>query len=52
VFVFQEGLGSSLFGLDGPTEKTFIHVLVLVFAVAFGLSMDYEVFLLSRMKEA
>ena len=52
VLVFQRGFGSQLFGLDGPTSAIFVVVPVLVFAVVFGLSMDYEVFLLSRMKEA
>ena len=51
VFVFQQGHGANLLGLAGGTERTFIHVPVLVFAIAFGLSMDYEVFLLSRIKE-
>ena len=44
VLVFQRGR-------DG-TEAIFIAVPVLVFAVVFGLSMDYEVFLLSRIREA
>ena len=52
VLVFQHGVGSRLFGLDGPTQAIFVVVPVLVFAVVFGLSMDYEVFLLSRIKEA
>ena len=52
VLVFQHGVGSSVFGLDGPTEAVFVVVPVLVFAVVFGLSMDYEVFLLSRIKES
>ena len=52
VLVFQEGVGSQIFGLDGPTSAIFVAVPVLVFAVVFGLSMDYEVFLLSRIKEA
>lgn len=52
VLVFQHGLGGMAFGLDGPTEAIFVVVPVLVFAVVFGLSMDYEVFLLSRIKEA
>src|SRR5688572_31332969 len=39
------------FGLDGPTSAIFVVIPVLVFAVVFGLSMDYEVFLLSRIKE-
>jgi RND superfamily putative drug exporter len=52
VLVFQMGFGASLINLDGSTEAIFVAVPVLVFAVVFGLSMDYEVFLLSRMKEA
>jgi RND superfamily putative drug exporter len=52
VLVFQKGVGGRLIGLDGPTDAIVIVVPVLVFAVVFGLSMDYEVFLLSRIKEA
>jgi RND superfamily putative drug exporter len=52
VLVFQHGVGSQIFGLTGPTSAIFVAVPVLVFAVVFGLSMDYEVFLLSRIKEA
>ncbi len=52
VLVFQLGVGSELFGLGGPTSAIFVVIPVLVFAVVFGLSMDYEVFLLSRIKEA
>ena len=52
VLVFQQGVGGRLFGLAGPTSAVFVAVPVLVFAVVFGLSMDYEVFLLSRIKEA
>jgi RND superfamily putative drug exporter len=47
--VFQWGWGKSLLGIeDGPVE-TFGPVLI--FAILFGLSMDYEVFLVSRMHE-
>jgi len=52
VLVFQRGVGAREFGLTGATEAIFVAVPVLVFAVVFGLSMDYEVFLLSRIKEA
>jgi RND superfamily putative drug exporter len=52
VLVFQHGWGAKLFHLDGPTSAIFVVVPVLVFAVVFGLSMDYEVFLLARVKEA
>jgi len=51
VLVFQHGYGGSVFGLEGPTEAIFVVVPVLVFATVFGLSMDYEVFLLTRIKE-
>jgi RND superfamily putative drug exporter len=49
-FVFQEGHGASLIGLDGPTPIV-SYVPLLMFAILFGLSMDYQVFLLSRMRE-
>jgi RND superfamily putative drug exporter len=51
VLVFQWGVGGSLIGLEGPTRAIFVLGPVLVFAIVFGLSMDYEVFLLSRIKE-
>ncbi len=51
VLVFQHGYGGSFFGLEGPTHAIFVVVPVLVFATVFGLSMDYEVFLLTRVKE-
>jgi RND superfamily putative drug exporter len=52
VLVFQHGVGARWFGVPGATEAIYVVVPVLVFAVVFGLSMDYEVFLLSRIKEA
>ena len=51
VVVFQEGHGSKLFGLDGPTGSVYPIVPILAFAIVFGLSMDYEVFLVSRVLE-
>jgi RND superfamily putative drug exporter len=49
--VFQEGLGASLVGAEsGVPIVSFIPVML--FAILFGLSMDYNVFLLSRMHEA
>ncbi|QNI30311.1 MMPL family transporter [Alloacidobacterium dinghuense] len=51
VLVFQEGYGSKLFGLDQPTGAVFPIVLILSFAIVFGLSMDYEVFLVARVLE-
>src|SRR5438874_4925672 len=47
---FQHGLGNTLLGLkSSPQIEGWIPVFL--FAVLFGLSMDYEVFLLSRMRE-
>ncbi|HEY6758190.1 MAG TPA: MMPL family transporter [Baekduia sp.] len=47
--IFQEGHGASLIGVGtGPIES---FVPVLMFAIVFGLSMDYEVFLMSRVHE-
>ncbi len=50
VAVFQWGWGGSLVGLGkgGPIEA---WAPMMMFAIVFGLSMDYEVFLLSRMRE-
>lgn len=50
VVVFQWGWGSSLIGLEGPTPITSL-IIVIMFPILFGLSMDYEVFLLSRVRE-
>ncbi len=51
VLVFQEGHGGKLIGLDGPTGNVYPIVPILSFAIVFGLSMDYEVFLVSRVLE-
>jgi RND superfamily putative drug exporter len=51
VWVFQDGHLSGLLGFD-PPGMVDITIPVLIFVFAFGLSMDYEVFLLSRIKEA
>jgi RND superfamily putative drug exporter len=50
IAVFQFGWGNDLIGLDntGPIE-TFLPPII--FAILFGLSMDYEVFLVSRIRE-
>jgi RND superfamily putative drug exporter len=50
VVVFQWGWGLSLLGLDDPVPIMSL-VPMLLFAVLFGLSMDYEVFLLSAIRE-
>jgi RND superfamily putative drug exporter len=51
VLVFQQGHGSRIFGLHGPTGNIFPIVPILAFAIVFGLSMDYEVFLVARVLE-
>jgi len=50
IAIFQWGWGKDLFGVakEGPFEA---WAPMMLFAIVFGLSMDYEVFLLSRMKE-
>lgn len=50
VAVFQWGWGSSLVGVDGEVPIV-SFVPLFMFAVLFGLSMDYNVFLLSRVRE-
>ena len=50
VAVFQWGWGSSLVGVD-QTVPINPFVPMMMFAILFGLSMDYEVFLLSRIRE-
>ena len=50
VAIFQWGWGSSLIGIgkEGPIQA---FIPIMMFAILFGLSMDYEVFLLSRIRE-
>jgi RND superfamily putative drug exporter len=50
VAVFQWGIGASLIGIgkEGPIEA---WAPMMLFAIVFGLSMDYEVFLLTRVRE-
>ena len=50
VFIFQDGHFADLLGFTPQPLNT--SMLVLLFCIAFGLSMDYEVFVLSRIKEA
>jgi RND superfamily putative drug exporter len=49
VAVFQWGWFGSVLGIEGAPIEPFIPMMM--FAIVFGLSMDYEVFLLSRIKE-
>ena len=51
VLVFQDGHGVRWLGLPGPVDGVFPIVPVLVFCTVFGLSLDYEVFLVSRVAE-
>ena len=50
VLVFQKGFGSSLLGVDGEVPIV-SFVPLFMFAILFGLSMDYNVFLQSRIRE-
>jgi len=50
VFVFQLGYGSDIFGVSGPTAVVPTTVPLAIFCILFGLSMDYEIFLLSRIR--
>jgi RND superfamily putative drug exporter len=50
-YVLEGGWAGRLLGIDTETPMPG-YVPVIVFAVLFGLSMDYEVFLISRMREA
>lgn len=51
VLVFQQGVGSGFLPFT-PMGMTQVYLPLLTFAILFGLSMDYEVFLIGRMKEA
>ena len=49
VAIFQWGWGGDILGIEPAPIEPFIPMML--FAIVFGLSMDYEVFLLSRVKE-
>ena len=51
VFIFQNGHGSSLWNIPA-THAITAWIPLMIFAFLFGLSMDYEVFMLTRMREA
>ena len=51
VLVFQHGWGKELLGFD-YTGGVMVWLPVFLFVILFGLSMDYHVFILSRIKEA
>jgi RND superfamily putative drug exporter len=50
VAIFEWGWGPTLFGVGGPAPLEYV-VAILIMGVVFGLSMDYHVFLVSRMHE-
>jgi RND superfamily putative drug exporter len=50
VLVFQHGVGAGLFGFK-QTDSIEAYLPIFMFAILFGLSMDYHVFLLSRIQE-
>ncbi|HEX2084995.1 MAG TPA: MMPL family transporter, partial [Solirubrobacteraceae bacterium] len=53
VLVFQHGWGASLLGVDEATQGAITSWLpMFLFVILFGLSMDYHVFILSRIREA
>ena len=52
VLVFQDGHGVRFFGVPEGTGSIFPIVPIVAFAIVFGLSMDYEVFLVARVLEA
>ncbi|MEZ2345565.1 MMPL family transporter [Terriglobus sp. RCC_193] len=52
VLVFQDGYGSRFLGVPEGTGSIFPLVPIVTFAIVFGLSMDYEVFLVARVLEA
>ncbi len=52
VLVFQDGHGSRFLGVPVGTGSVFPLVPIVAFAIVFGLSMDYEVFLVARVLEA
>src|SRR5262249_48660959 len=51
VFIFQQGHGSGLWNITA-TQAITAWIPLMIFAFLYGLSMDYEVFMLTRMREA
>jgi RND superfamily putative drug exporter len=52
VFVFQQGHGAEAIWNVHATQSIFPWIPLMIFAFLYGLSMDYEVFMLTRMREA
>jgi RND superfamily putative drug exporter len=51
VFIFQQGHGSAIWSV-GATQSITPWIPLMIFAFLYGLSMDYEVFMLTRIREA
>ena len=52
MLVFQHGFGSdAIWGIEA-TEAINVEMPIVIFAFLFGISMDYQVFIISRMREA
>jgi putative drug exporter of the RND superfamily len=51
VFIFQEGHGSSLWNITA-TQAITAWIPLMIFVFLYGLSMDYEVFMITRMRKA
>jgi putative drug exporter of the RND superfamily len=52
VFIFQKGHGAEAIWNVPPTDSIISWIPLMIFAFLFGLSMDYEVFMITRMREA
>ena len=52
VFIFQQGHGAEAIWNVHPTHAIISWIPLMIFAFLYGLSMDYEVFMVSRMREA
>ena len=52
VFIFQQGHGADAIWNVHPTDAIISWIPLMIFAFLYGLSMDYEVFMVSRMREA
>jgi RND superfamily putative drug exporter len=52
VFIFQDGHGSEAIWNIQATDAVISWIPLMIFAFLYGISMDYEVFMLTRMREA
>jgi RND superfamily putative drug exporter len=52
VFIFQQGHGAEAIWNVHPTDAIISWIPLMIFAFLYGLSMDYEVFMVSRIREA